>query len=358
MSLAVLNELEIFLIALVILFCLGFGMALNLIKIYRRNSAYIPHWQIALAAASSAFAFIAMLFIVCLQFELLPQEMHSSVLRIALTAVALMGINGATYGYRLRQLTAIPKQTKNTLIQEQLLLQSVSQSQQNLTLKEKVVETKRKHLKSQMNPHFLFNVLTGVQHLLQNAESERASRVFHRFRRLLMLGFMSHEHILGPLSQEIEHVNQYVDLERIRLDRPITFVWNIHKDVLPELTPCPLFILQPLVENAIWHGLADQAIANPEVQIQIRWINEDLEINVCDNGSGLSKASDPHRQKHRSRGTAIVRERLTLLRHRGTLKIQEGLEEHPFPRGVTARLSFPLWVLEPAWNQREQRQAS
>jgi len=89
----------------------------------------------------------------------------------------------------------------------------------------------------------------------------------------------------------------------------------------------------------------------------IIWVGEDLEINVSDNGRGLSNGKEaPH--AHRSRGTAIVRERLALLRHRGTLNIEEGMESHPFQRGVTSRLSFPLWALEPAWNQRESKKAS
>ncbi len=351
------NELEIFPIALGILFILGMGMTLNLYKIHRRNSAYLPLWQVYLTIASSAFTLVAGAFVASLNWGLLPMDMRSNGVGLAQAAIFLTGINGAAYGHRLRSLTAIPRETKNTLIQEQLLLQSVSQSQQNLALKEKVIETKRKHLKSQMNPHFLFNVLTGVQHLLQKSESERAGRVFHRFRRLLMLGFMSQDRILGPLSQEMEHVNQYVDLERVRLNQPISFDWDVKQDVLPEVTPCPLFILQPLIENAIWHGLADQGIANPRVRIQVKWVGEDLEINVSDNGRGLSNGKEaPH--AHRSRGTAIVRERLALLRHRGTLNIEEGMESHPFQRGVTSRLSFPLWALEPAWNQRESKKAS
>ena len=174
----------------------------------------------------------------------------------------------------------IPRNTREQLIQKQLLMQSVSQAQQNVLLKEQVRETKRRHLKSQMNPHFIFNVLTGIQNLLQNGESEKAGTVFSRFRRLLMLGFMSQDRVLGPLAQEMDHVNQYLELERTRLSESIQFQWNIASDVLPAVIPCPLFILQPLVENAIWHGLSGTGVDQPTLTIQFTGKNK-ISSSLC-----------------------------------------------------------------------------
>lgn len=271
-------------------------------------------------------------------------------------ALAIAGCNGIWYGVLLRNVLDETSNTREQLIEKQLLMQSVSQSQQNLLLKEKVRESQRKHLKSQMNPHFIFNVLTGIQHLLQSAESKKAGLVFSRFRRLLMLGFMSQDRVLGPLSQEIDHVNQYLELEQIRLSHPIRFEWEIASEVLPHLVPCPLFILQPLVENAIWHGL-NGGIAEPALKISVRWRDQDLIIAVSDNGQGLSTDNSTPKT-HKSRGTSIVRERLALLRHRGELLIQDRPKGHPFNQGVTAQLNLPLWALEPAWHASEKRKAS
>ena len=236
-------------------------------------------------------------------------------------------------------------------------MQSVSQAQQNVLLKEQVRETKRRHLKSQMNPHFIFNVLTGIQNLLQEGKSEKAGTVFSRFRRLLMLGFMSQDRVLGPLAQEMDHVEQYLELERTRLSESIDFSWEIAPDVLPAVIPCPLFILQPLVENAIWHGLSGTGVDQPTLTIQIHWQEQDLVIAVCDNGIGIRPKSDP-KSSHKSRGTAIVKERLALLRHRGQLEILDCPIGHPFAHGVTARMTLLLWSLEPTWHTNEKRMAS
>lgn len=272
-------------------------------------------------------------------------------------SITIAALNGIWYGISLRSLLGHSENTREQLIEKQLLMQSVSQAQQNVLLKEQVRETKRRHLKSQMNPHFIFNVLTGIQNLLQEGKNEKAGTVFSRFRRLLMLGFMSQDRVLGPLAQEMDHVEQYLELERTRLSESINFHWEIAPDVLPAVIPCPLFILQPLVENAIWHGLSGTGVDQPTLTIQIHWQEQDLVIAVCDNGIGIRPKSDP-KSSHKSRGTAIVKERLALLRHRGQLEILDCPVGHPFAHGVTARMTLPLWSLEPTWHANEKRIAS
>jgi sensor histidine kinase YesM len=207
-----------------------------------------------------------------------------------------------------------------------------------------------------MNPHFIFNVLTGIQNLLQEGKSEKAGTVFSRFRRLLILGFMSQDRVLGPLAHEMDHVEQYLELERTRLSESINFRWEIVPDVLPAVIPCPLFIHQPLVENAIWHGLSGTGVDQPTSTIQIHWQEQDLVIAVCDRHRNPTQIRS--KSSHKSRGTAIVKERLALLRHRGQLEILDCPVGHPFAYGVTAWMTLPLWSLEPTWHANEKRIAS
>lgn len=273
--------------------------------------------------------------------------------------ISLLLVSAFSYARIIRMLQRSPEDVKNALIQEQLLLQSVSQTQRNLSLKRNVNDARRLNLKSQMNPHFLFNVLTGIQNLLMRNESEKASMVFSKFRKLLLTGFLSHDQVIGSLSQEISHIDQYLELEDIRLEKKINVSWNIQPNVKVDITPFPLFILQPLVENAIWHGLSSPAVEDPQIKFDIAWFDDCLEIRIHDNGVGLQ---DPQRnktqKKHHSRGTAIVKERLSLLHHSGELAISEASEEHPFSTGITALIRLPLWSLEPAWSKREERRAS
>lgn len=346
-----------YLLGLFLLFALSAGIWYNLNSIAKRFPRLISSPQRMLAALAVVLLASS---IGILGYELVSQSHMTDGFKwtpLRWSSIAVAGINGLWYGISLRSLLGHSENTREQLIQKQLLMQSVSQAQQNVLLKEQVRETKRRHLKSQMNPHFIFNVLTGIQNLLQKGNSEKAGIVFSQFRRLLMLGFMSQDRILGPLAQEMDHVDQYLELERTRLSESIQFRWNIAPDVVPSVIPCPLFILQPLVENAIWHGLSGTGVAQPSLTISVHWLNQDLVIAVCDNGTGIRLKGEPQ-SGHKSRGTAIVKERLALLRHRGQLEILDCPMGHPFERGVMARMTLPLWALEPPWHANEERKAS
>lgn len=232
--------------------------------------------------------------------------------------------------------------TDGRFIEEIILSQSLAQIQKNKALQDTLRKAKREHLRTQMNPHFLFNVLTGIQHLIMQGDSERASELFQRFRHLLMQGFLSSENSMGTLEQELDHVESYLNLESIRVSNAIGWDLDIAADVDPGLTPCPLFIIQPLVENAIWHGLEGGRVPDPKIRIAVRWdFAGDLIIQVSDNGKGLTSKSAIEKP-HQSRGTGIIRERLRLLNQGGRLIIEDRLPA-PMLRGVTSTLRLSDW---------------
>lgn len=331
----------------------------NTQSIEKRNPALFSRYRLPILRFSLA-VFIIHCCLLVVHSLALPIEafdaVNSSVGPFVISALAI--VCGIKYTGLLRKYDKLPNVTKNALIQEQLLLQNVSQTQRNLSLQRKVKDARRLNLKSQMNPHFLFNVLTGIQHLLMRNESEKASLVFSKFRRLLLMGFLSHDQVIGSLRQEMEHIDHYLGLEDIRMEKKIAVRWKIEPDVYPDRTPFPLFILQPLVENAIWHGLSSQKVLEPELHIKVAWLDEGLEIHVQDNGIGIQNSSDKSGStRHRSRGTAIVQERLSLLHHPGVFKMMERPPSHPFDSGVTALIRLPLWSLEPEWSELEKRKA-
>jgi len=251
---------------------------------------------------------------------------------------------------RFLLVAGVPGQTKaaqNAVIQEQLLIQSVAQVKKNISLRDRVRQAKRNNLRSQMNPHFLFNVLTGIQHLLFTEQGDKASDVFRRFRKLLMQGFITTDKNIISIQQELDHVGQYIDLESIRLTKPIVWKSVVDSTVSLPHTPCPKFLLQPLVENAIWHGLSGLSAENPEIELRIFWDDEALVLQVHDNGKGLTKKALIKKEDHQSRGTAIIKERLELLRHPGKLELRNPTDQDPYSRGTVAQIRLPLWALEP-----------
>lgn len=259
------------------------------------------------------------------------------------------------------------------------LIDGIGLIRQNLELREALRASKRQSLRTQMNPHFLFNVLTGVQHLLIQGDQERATEIFRRFRQLLTQGLNAGERTVGPLQEEIDHVRCYIELEAYRIRHPIDWQIEVDEDVAIDSTPSPLFLLQPLVENAIWHGLRGGRVESPTLHLGIRWENGDLVLQVSDNGVGLHADEeeeedlglwDSGRRKERykrdekfeSRGMAILKERLALLRHPGTFELSDNPEDHKFKTGIQATVRLPLWGVESLadWCAREsfQREAS
>lgn len=257
------------------------------------------------------------------------------------------------------------------------LIDGIGLVRQNLEIREALRASKRQSLRTQMNPHFLFNVLTGVQHLLIQGEQERATEIFRRFRQLLSQGINAGERTVGPLQEEIDHVRCYIELEAYRIRHPIEWEIEIDEGLFADVTPCPLFLLQPVVENAIWHGLRGGRVESPSLHVSARWEKGDLVLVVSDNGVGLNADDeetedfgvwDSGRKKERykrdekfeSRGTAILKERLALLRHPGQFELSECPPNHKFNRGVRAIIRLPLWGVESLedWQAREGSQFS
>lgn len=263
------------------------------------------------------------------------------------------------------------QKVKNQQQTNQMLQEGIAVVQENLEIQEAIRASKRRSLRTQMNPHFLFNVLTGIQHLLILDEREKALDVFCQFQRLLIEDLKSKNRVVGPLGDEIQHVREYLNLESHRLTVPIQWEIQLGENLNPTSTPCPLFILQPLVENAIWHGLRGGQTPNAQLHIQVKWNANDLILVVSDSGMGWTPESrkkpedspfDEEKQAMRRdpkfdpRGLAILTERLQLFRHPGELKLEETPDGHPYPTGLTAQIKLPLWRLEnlSTWVQKER----
>lgn len=299
---------------------------------------------------------------------------------IAALGLAMLGLAGIWAG-RQNWAEAADERAELNRIQSldrerKSLIDGIGLVRQNLELREALRASKRQNLKTQMNPHFLFNVLTGVQHLLIQGDQERATEIFRRFRQLLTQGLNAGERTVGPLREEIDHVRCYIELEAYRIRHPIDWQIEIEDDVAIDSTPCPLFLLQPLVENAIWHGLRGGRVEAPTLHVAIRWDKGDLVLQVSDNGVGLHPDDeeeedfgiwDSGRRKERykrdekfeSRGMAILKERLALLRHPGSFELSERPADHEFDTGVQAIVRLPLWRVESLadWYARESPQS-
>ena len=170
---------------------------------------------------------------------------------------------------------------------------------------------------TQIQPHFLYNSLTVIQELCRSdpAQAEAATVQFANYLRGNMDALQTNTPI--PFGQELEHTRQYMALEEMRFEDKLTVRYDIQCEsfVLPNLT------LQPIVENAVRHGVRGNADGRGEVVIATRETPDRYEITVKDNGPGFDPEKQPKDQGSSHVGIQNVRQRLAQMCG-GELKIE------------------------------------
>ena len=194
-----------------------------------------------------------------------------------------------------------------------------------------LAELEMKALHVQMNPHFIFNSLNSIKEMILEDEKQHASRYLSKFAQLIRTNLEQSKQTFITVKQCIDHLRQYLEMEKIRFE---DFSYSIHidDDLDVDAVHMPPMLVQPLVENAIWHGLRNK---DDEKKLDIRFVREDGQL-ICeieDNGIGylLSLKNKSGLQPvHRSLGIANIYERLELMNEKYnvncSLSIKDKLE--------------------------------
>lgn len=203
-------------------------------------------------------------------------------------------------------------------------------------LKRQQAEVGLRSIRSQFNPHFVFNALNSIQGLIRRRDNTSADKYLSDFSRLMQESLRSANTEMISLDKELEMLRSYIELEQLRFNfnysLKVCHTINIHTTEIPTL------LLQPLIENAIKHGISglyDQGV----LQLEIGARDNDLKIAVIDNGKGFDTKATTG-----GYGIQLTRERNQLLSdlHPGqpvTLTIHSG------PDGTTAIILFKNWLI-------------
>ncbi|MGO3184086.1 MAG: histidine kinase [Aequorivita sp.] len=178
---------------------------------------------------------------------------------------------------------------------------------------QRIKETEMVALRSQMNPHFIFNSLSAIKHLIMTARNDDAITYLDDFSSLLRGILQNSNRKKITVEEELEILELYLSLENKRMGSG--FEYNIQASSREELSQheIPPLLLQPIVENAIWHGLQPSLKAKKELKI-IFDTTDNLKIIIEDNGIGR-KESAKKEKLHNAMGNTIVQDRLTLYNH-------------------------------------------
>src|SRR5690242_13607138 len=165
----------------------------------------------------------------------------------------------------------------------------------------------------QLNPHFLFNCLNGINYLIQMKENEKATNYLIVFSRFLRMVLQTSKNQVIPLHEELTLVRHYLTLESNRFDGNFSYTISVDDEEKIKQVMIPPLLLQPYAENAILHGLLPSNKEKKELNINVHFCDEGVKIIIEDNGVGNAndetyKAS----QSHKSMGTQITQDRIDL----------------------------------------------
>ncbi|TNE79890.1 MAG: hypothetical protein EP332_09030 [Bacteroidetes bacterium] len=181
-------------------------------------------------------------------------------------------------------------------------------------LKRKLAEMENMALRAQMNPHFLFNSLNSVNFYIQNNEPAKASQHLKKFSKLVRIILNNSRNDTVSLEDELEALKLYLEFEEVRFDKHFSYSIEVNSGVRTSDIIIPPLLLQPYVENAIWHGVM-QSENGGNVVIQIAGSEDQLQFTIEDDGIGRVKAMELKSKsalKQKSHGMDITNERVRL----------------------------------------------
>ncbi len=190
----------------------------------------------------------------------------------------------------------------------------IQQIENKAALELQIQELRQSALRAQMNPHFIFNCLNSIQGYIAKGDSISATHYLAHFSRLIRIVLNTSIKQFIPLEEEIALLKHYMELENLRLTENFEYEINIDPKIDVFEVSIPPLLVQPLIENAIIHGLA-KIKTKGRIEINYAIKENNLRIRVRDNGIGFTKQKQKNNQKsraHESLGIGITLKRLQL----------------------------------------------
>jgi len=188
-----------------------------------------------------------------------------------------------------------------------------------------------KSLRSQMNPHFIFNALNSVNSFISRNDERTANKYLSDFSLLMRAVLENSEEDFIPLEKEIELLELYTKLEHFRFQDKFDYTINVDENVNIDEFQIPPMLLQPYIENAVWHGLRYKT-EKGQLNINITKVDKDeLKISIIDDGIGRTKSKamkTENQKKHNSKGLGNIKKRVAILNEMYKDKVDVFIEDY------------------------------
>ena len=194
--------------------------------------------------------------------------------------------------------------------------QSLEENRKELaSINEQLAEARLSALQAQMNPHFVFNALNSIKRMILDEDNEKASRYLSKFALMIRLTLNHSREIFVTLDENIRYLEAYLEMEQLRFDDSFSWSISVDENIDGSDITVPSMMIQPLVENAIWHGLM-QAVTDKKIVLSFVQQDNTIICTVEDNGIGIrhsEKLKAQHNAAHHSVGLDNLRNRIRVL---------------------------------------------
>lgn len=219
---------------------------------------------------------------------------------------------------------------------------------ERMMMNKQVVALELKALKAQMNPHFTFNSINALQYYFDHHQPEKAHNYLSKFALLIRNTLDNSERSFIPIHEELEVLKLYMELESMRFKKQLNYRIIIDENIDSDYEQIPPMLIQPYIENAIWHGLLPK---NEEGNLTIKLEKEEeyIRCSIEDDGIGRERAEELKKQKkqlHKSFGMMLTKERLDLLNStvdgRLNVTVVDLKDEKSNPTGTRVEILIPF----------------
>jgi tetratricopeptide (TPR) repeat protein len=216
------------------------------------------------------------------------------------------------------------------------------EKQKEAEFKTEVAETEMKALRAQMNPHFMFNSLNSIGDYISQNKTDIANEYLAKFARLMRMVLENSEKKQVTLADDLKALELYMQLEALRMNHKFSYVLEIDTTIDPETTLVPPLLLQPFVENSIWHGIAKKN-GTGKIKVTVTKDGEMVKCTIEDDGIGRQQAKEeqgPNTNSKKSLGMKITNARIQILNK--VKSAAASIQLFDLSQGTKVELKLPL----------------
>ena len=215
-------------------------------------------------------------------------------------------------------------------------------------LQQRILEAEQKAIRSQMNPHFIFNALNSIQRFIVENDTLSANEYLAKFGKLIRRILDNSKHKLITIDDELQTLKLYLELESLRFENRFEYTIEVEEKIDTHNSQIPPMLIQPYLENAIWHGLMHKE-EKGKLEIKMKLENDFIFCSIEDNGVGRKKAMElktKHKPDHKSSGMQLTQERLEIFNAMKTqkldIRILDLTDEKNEPGGTRVEIKIPV----------------